>query len=143
MPVVRPSLRITLRIAILPLAIAVLQGVASAQTMSTNSAAYNAGWGRTTDQENQAVNPSLRDANGNLIVTNGVIQSGAGASASAFSGGAASSSSGAGAAGATAIGNNLSVVVQGDNNTVVVDSKQTNTGTVTATANASGATDGS
>ncbi|MNT63655.1 hypothetical protein D3C72_2014870 [compost metagenome] len=35
-------------------------------------------------------------------------------------------------AGATAIGNNLNVVVQGNRNTVIVNSTQTNTGNITA-----------
>lgn len=107
-------------------------GAASAQTMNANSASYNAGWGRSVDQENQPINPSLRDANGNLTVVNGVITS------SQFSGGASSSASGASVGGATAIGNSLSVVVQGDNNVVVVDSRQTNNGAVTATSSTSG-----
>ena len=34
--------------------------------------------------------------------------------------------------GATAIGNSLNVVVQGNHNTVIVNSRQTNTGNITA-----------
>ncbi len=113
--------------------LAAFAGAASAQTMNANSASYNAGWGRTADQENQPVNPSLRDANGNLTVVNGVITS------SQFSGGVSTATSGASVGGATAIGNSLSVVVEGNNNVVVVDSRQTNTGTVTATSTTSGA----
>jgi holdfast attachment protein HfaA len=108
-------------------------GAASAQTMNANSASYNSGWGRTADQENQPINPSLRDPNGNLVVVNGVITS------SQFSGGASSSASGASVGGATAIGNSLSVVTEGNYNVVVVDSRQTNNGTVTATTTTSGA----
>lgn len=107
-------------------------GAASAQTMNANSAAYNAGWGRTADQENQPVNPSLRDANGNLTAVNGIITSSA--SQSMFSGGASTSTAGAAFGGATAIGNSLTVVTQGNNNTVVVDSVQTNSGAVSATS---------
>ena len=107
-------------------------GAVGAQTMSANSASYNAGYGRVAGQENRPVEFSNRDANGNLTVVNGII---GGASASAFAGGAASASAGAGfgTGGATAIGNNLVVVTQGDNNTVVIDSIQTNNGVVTAT----------
>ena len=46
--------------------------------------------------------------------------------------------SGVGTANATAIGNNLSVVTQGNNNTVIVNSVQSNTGNVTATTNVNG-----
>jgi holdfast attachment protein HfaA len=113
-------------------------GLASAQTMTTNSASFNAGYGRYSGQENQPVNVDMTDANGNLVVINGLFQS---SSASMFGGasarlsGAADSFSGAGGIGgsATAIGNNLNVVVQGSDNTVIVQSQQTNTGNVTAT----------
>jgi holdfast attachment protein HfaA len=67
----------------------------------------------------------------------GIIQSGASAY-SRQSGGVSNSYSGgvgngySSVAGATAIGNNLNVVVQGSHNTVIVNSRQTNSGTVTA-----------
>ncbi len=109
--------------------LALIGGAASAQTMSANSASYNAGYGRTPGQENRPVEFSSRDSNGNLVIVNGII-----GGASAFAGGAASASAGAGAGtgGATAIGNNLVVVTQGNNNTVIVDSVQKNTGAVSA-----------
>ena len=124
----------------LPLALAALAltGPAAAQSMSTNSASYNAGYGRTPDQENRAVTADTRDANGNRVVINGVIQNGAdqsfftGGASSIFAGAGASASASAGLGGATAIGNNLTVITQGNNNVVVVDSRQTNNGTVTA-----------
>ena len=122
----------------LALAAVLLAGSAAAQTMNANSASYNAGYGRTPDQENRAINADTRDANGNRVVINGVIQNGSdqsffGGAASAFAGAGASASAGAGLGGATAIGNNLTVITQGSNNVVVVDSRQTNNGTVTAT----------
>jgi len=109
------------------------------QSMSSNSASYNAGWGRVAGQENQGVNPQMRDANGNLLVIDGIIMNSS--NAGLFSGGGVSASgSGAFAGGATAIGNSLSVVTQGNNNVVIVDSRQINNGVVTATStnNASG-----
>jgi len=120
-----------LPIAIVSVAACALAGGAAAQTMSTNSASYNAGYGRSPGQDNRAVEVGTRDANGNRLIVNGVIMSGQ----SSFSGGAASASSGAGVGGATAIGNSLTVVTQGNNNTVIVDSRQTNNGTVTAATN--------
>ncbi len=119
-----------------------------AQTMSANSASYNSGWGRSPDQENQAINPSMRDANGNLLVVNGVITNGSnqglfsGGGVATAASGAAASGSGAFASGATAIGNSLSVVTQGNDNIVIVDSRQTNTGTVTANSTTSGVGNG-
>jgi holdfast attachment protein HfaA len=134
------------RIAILAsaaLMAAAAAGPAFAQTMSASSASYNSGYGRTPDEENQPINPSLRDPNGNLLVINGIITNSS--NQGLFSGGVASSSSGASssgsgafASGATAIGNNLSVVTEGNDNTVIIDSRQTNNGTVTANSSTSG-----
>jgi holdfast attachment protein HfaA len=109
----------------------------------TNSASYNQPFGMDTTQENAPVDPSLRDANGNLTLVNGqftsssTAQAFAQSSASSFAGGVGSSGSGASFAGATAIGNSLNVVTTGSNNTVVVNAVQTNTGNVTATVNTS------
>jgi holdfast attachment protein HfaA len=116
-------------------------GAASAQSMTANSASYNAGYGRSTDQENQPVDVSTRDANGNLVITDGIIQPGDDQSVFAGAGSTGVLDTVAGAGGgsaATAIGNSLNVVVQGSNNTVVVNSVQTNKGNVTATTSLSG-----
>jgi holdfast attachment protein HfaA len=126
------------------IAIVGMAGAAQAQTMNANSAAFNAGYGRYSGQENQPVDASLTDANGNLINQNGLFESGgtsifAGSSARLAAAGAGSSFSGAGSIGsASAIGNNLNVIVQGTDNTVIVTSSQTNTGNVTATVNTNG-----
>jgi len=123
-------------------------GVCASQTMNANSASYNAGYGRTAGSENQPVNVSMTDTNGNMVVVGGLIQNGtagsvfasSGANAAAFAnaGGVGSSTSGVSTGSASAIGNNLSVVVQGDHNVVVVNSTQTNTGAVTATTTTNG-----
>ena len=114
----------------------------------SNAATYNAPFAMQPGQENQMIDPSLRDQNGNLTLVNGQFQSsqfsqgfsqsGAVAPTSAQpqtfgSGGAGQSGSGAAFGGATAIGNALNVITTGNNNTVVVDSRQTNNGSVTAT----------
>ena len=128
---------------------------AAAQTMNTNSAAFNAGFGRSPGEENRPVNVALTDANGNTTLTNGLIQPAAGSLFAEVTGavgsaaptggtsttmgggsmsGAGDAFSGAGGSGsATAIGNSLNVIVQGDNNTVIVNATQTNNGAVTAT----------
>jgi holdfast attachment protein HfaA len=125
------------------LAALALASMAQAQTMTTNSASFNAGYGRYSGQENQPVNVDTTDANGNLIVINGMFQAGSSsifAGSSARLSGAASSFSGAGGVGgsASAIGNNLNVVVEGSDNTVIVQSQQTNTGNVSATTSTNG-----
>jgi holdfast attachment protein HfaA len=122
---------------------AMAAGLAMAQSMSGNGANFNSGYGRVNGQENRPVDFSLRDANGNLTVVDGILQGGgssfasnsgtASASASAsFSGGVGSQAS------ASAIGNNLTVVTNGDFNTVIVNSTQINNGNVSAGATASG-----
>ena len=123
---------------------AALAGAAQAADYS-NAASYNSPYGMTAGQENQAVNPSLRDANGNLTVVNGQFTSsafsqqtgvqsmGTMSSSSLASLGTARSTGGSARYGsATAIGNSLNVVTVGNNNTVVVNSTQTNNGNQTA-----------
>ena len=111
---------------------------AGAQTMTASSASFNAGYGRTAGQENQAVNVQMTDANGNLLVENGLIKGAvAGSLFANASAGVETSFSGAGGS-ASAIGNNLNVVVQGNNNTVIVTSTQINNGSVTATTTVDG-----
>jgi holdfast attachment protein HfaA len=87
-------------------------------------------------QENQPVNASLRDANGNLTVVNGQFTS----SAVSQQMGTSTMSSGVGFGGsqATAIGNSLNVVTVGSGNTVVVNAHQENNGNQTATVSTNG-----
>ncbi|MBV9570923.1 MAG: holdfast anchoring protein HfaA [Alphaproteobacteria bacterium] len=112
---------------------------------------YNSPYGMTAGQENQAIEPSLRDANGNLTVVNGVFTSsnmGSGSvqqmsSLGAYSSGTTLMSGGVGFGGgnvmqAQAIGNQLNVVTVGTGNTVIVNSHQTNDGDQTATVNNGG-----
>lgn len=110
-------------------------GVAQAQSMSTNSASLNAGYGRISGQENRLNDFGGRDANGNRVILDGVIQTGEDQSYFARqSGGVFDSMSGVGGVsnGSTAIGNNLVVVTQGSWNTVIVNSSQVNNGNVSA-----------
>jgi holdfast attachment protein HfaA len=119
----------------------VLAGSVAAQSMSTNSANFNAGYGRSAGQENRMVEYSTRDANGNRVVVDGVMLTGADQSvySSSRSSGSLDAYSGVGGvggyAGATAIGNNLTVITQGNNNTVIVNSSQVNNGNVSAGSN--------
>lgn len=117
-----------------------LSSGAQAQSMTTNSASFNAGYGRYAGQENRPIDVSTRDANGNRVIVDGLILSGEDQSSFARASGAADAVAGAGVAGggSTAIGNNLLVVTQGNYNTVIVNSSQTNNGAVTATTNLNG-----
>jgi holdfast attachment protein HfaA len=113
-----------------------LAGAAGAQTMNANSAAYNAGYGRAADEENQPVNVSLRDANGNVTAVDGVIQ--VGEDQSVFSnfgvGGAADTVSGVSTSTDASVASSIQVVVtQSDH-----PSDQSNTGNVSAASTLNG-----
>jgi holdfast attachment protein HfaA len=123
-------------------------GVAHAQSLDTNSAAFNAGYGRIAGSENHVVQYSTRDANGNRVIVDGVMLTGADQSvySSGHSSGSLDSYSGVGGygsyGGSTAIGNNLTVITQGNNNTVIVNSTQTNNGNISAGTNVNNGTSG-
>ena len=112
------------------------QGAGARAQTNGGGSQFNAGYGASSGQFSNPVNVSRNyDANGNKVIVDGVTK--VGEDGSVFytrrTGGAGDSYSGAGAVGyGTAIGNNLVVNVQGNNNTVVVNSTQTNTGAVTA-----------
>lgn len=118
--------------------------VSAARAQSSGSGSqFNAGYGLSSGQLSNAVNVSrANDANGNHVIVDGVTQTGS--DQSVFYSkrtGAGDTYSGAGALGGTAIGNNLQVSVVGSNNTVVVNSTQTNNAPVTATTVLNGQVD--
>lgn len=138
MPVRTSSIPAVLTLA---LAAAAIPEIAAAQSAGSSSLGqYQAGYGASRYTTARPQSGSTRDANGNRLIVNGVIQSGA-SSYSSATGGVSSSFSGAGAGGgstiggSTAIGNNLNVVVQGDHNTVIVNSTQVNNGAINAGTN--------
>jgi holdfast attachment protein HfaA len=108
----------------------------------SNAATYNSAYGMTAGQENATVNPSLRDGNGNLTVVNGQFTSSSMSQQSGVQNMNTMSGSGTGAGAAygtaSAIGNSLNVVTEGNNNTVIVNSTQTNNGNQTATVSMNG-----
>ncbi len=107
-------------------------GANNPSSMTTSSAssasfaqdsAYSAAFGMSAGQENVAVSGSMRDANGNLVMQNGMINGGAWG-ASTLNNQQGSGVGRMNGQGATAIGNQLNVTVVGSWNTVVVDSTQ-------------------
>lgn len=132
-----PTVLATLIVAVAP---SLALSPAMAQTTGSSGAArFQQGYGSARSSTNTAATGSTRDANGNRLIVNGIIQSGAssyssqsGGVASAYAGAGSSSGSGSTVGGSTAIGNQLNVVVQGSRNTVIVNSKQTNNGDVNA-----------
>ncbi|GAA0630618.1 holdfast attachment protein HfaA [Brevundimonas kwangchunensis] len=114
---------------------------AMAQTAgSSGMGSMQAGYGGARYTTARPQTGSTRDANGNRLIVNGIIQAGASAYSDS-SGGVSSSFSGVGGGngttigGSTAIGNSLNVVVQGNHNTVIVNSTQVNNGNVSAGTN--------
>lgn len=118
-------------------------GLACAQSQgSYGSAGFQNGYGNARQSTASTVSGSTRDANGNRLIVDGIMQLGA----SSYSrvtggysnyGGVGCDTCGNGSSvigGSTAIGNNLNVVVQGNHNTVIVNSRQINNGDVTAGA---------
>jgi holdfast attachment protein HfaA len=113
-----------------------LPALAAAQSVTTTGS-WERPYGVAPGQENRAwsgatasASAAARGASGNRVIVDGLIQTGVGVSAqlgAIGSGGVGSTS--------TAIGNQLNVNVTGRWNTVIVNSTQTNNGTVTATAN--------
>ena len=119
-------------------ALLALPAMAAAQSAgSSGVGSYQAGYGGSRYTTARPQTGSTRDQNGNRLIVDGIIQAGA-SSYSRASGGVSSSFSGAGSnngtaiGGSTAIGNSLNVVVQGNHNTVIVNSTQVNNGDVTA-----------
>lgn len=123
----------TLRFFLLASTIGAAPIAAAAQDASWNfpygmNSSVNSGWDN-----------SHRDANGNLEIVNGIIQTGSG-SHSTLAESNVAGGGGAGAslnAGATAFGNQLNVITSGRYNTVIVNSTQINNGDVIAGAGAS------
>lgn len=118
-------------------------GAAAQSAGSSGMGAYSAGYGGARYTTARPQSGSTRDANGNRLIIDGIIQAGASTWSSA-TGGVSSSYAGAGSAGgtaiggSTAIGNSLNVVVQGNHNTVIVNSTQVNNGAVTAATSLNG-----
>ena len=117
----------------------------------TGASDYNSPYGMASGQENQNIDPSLRDGNGNLTMVNGVFTSSnmgqsnfqQMSSLGAVSSGSTLTTGGVGfgnsnIAAAQAVGNSLNVVTVGTGNTVIVNSHQTNNGDQTATVNTNG-----
>ncbi len=84
--------------------------------------AFGMGW----SSFDQPIEASTRDENGNRVIVNGRMQIEGTLTGGLMDG------FGSGLGSAQAIGNQLNVVTQGNWNTVIIDSTQTNTGDVTA-----------
>ena len=122
---------------IFALAAAAGAGPAAAQVSALAPAWTAGGYNGAASAVTAQVAVGVRDANSNLLVINGEMQTPGANTVSdqfaALTGGASTASTGAGSnANATAIGNLINVQVSGSWNTVVISATQTNTGTVSA-----------
>lgn len=106
---------------------------------SAGASSFQQGYGGARGATSTQTTGSTRDVNGNRLIVDGIIQSGAssysretGGAATAFAGAGGGSRNGTTIGGSTAIGNQLNVVVQGRNNVVIVNSRQTNNGDINA-----------
>jgi holdfast attachment protein HfaA len=144
------------------LAVLALSSTAQAQQYD-NSGDYSHPYGQAANTTNAPVTGSLRDSNGNLELVNGQFLSssmtqqsgvqnmnplgngslgsssmslGSSQSGSVMTGGGVGSMTSSGTA--TAIGNSLNVITTGSNDTVIVNSRQTNNGNQTANVSNNG-----
>ncbi|MGH6958225.1 MAG: hypothetical protein ACREEW_16290 [Caulobacteraceae bacterium] len=117
---------------VLAVACLAIAGAASAQTAGADAASYNAGYSRSTDQENLLAGAAAtQDANGHAATVAGVIAMGQDQSGLGNSG-VGGAVEGVGAAGSTpAFGSNLSVVTTPANGGVAAPF-QTNPGALAA-----------
>lgn len=111
----------------------------TAQARGGSLATYEAGYANGRQMEGRTYAPSSQNGTGNRLIVNGIIQNDSssyfasdGTGADQAASGADYFSAGAGSTNNTAIGNLLTVSVNGSWNTVIVNSTQNNTGTITA-----------
>ncbi|MEQ9314331.1 MAG: holdfast anchoring protein HfaA [Henriciella sp.] len=121
-------------IGIAGLAIIAIAPHANAQSASSTSdfeRPYGYGYG----QESQPFSAGTRDASNNRVIVNGLIEGGTGLGMSLNTGwGQTQGASGMIGTG-TAVGNQLNVITNGNNNTVIIDSTQINNGDQTVVLN--------
>ena len=103
----------------------------AASTVSEFERPYGFGFG----QESQPYSAASRDASGNRVIVNGLLEGGTGLGSGLYTGWGQTE----GAAGmigtGTAVGNQLNVITTGNYNTVIIDSTQINNGDQTVVLN--------
>lgn len=123
-------------IAVLSLSVATIASAQVVRRSSGDGADVMARpYGTTPGEENQPMVGSTRDASGNRVIVNGMYVNGGTYSSQdglTYGVGRRNSSSGVNA---SVIGNSLNVVVAGNNNVVVVNSHQDNSGNQTVVLN--------
>lgn len=111
-----------------------------AAPQTTTPKSFESGYANSKAIQSETFNPTTRDANGNRIVLNGILQMDS--SNTSYSHSAASNASllpgfetNASKASVSAVANLLSITISGNHNTIILNSRQTNSGNVTAILN--------
>ena len=106
-------------------------GAQAASSLSEFERPYGFAYG----EESQPFDAGTRDAYGNRLIINGLIEGGSGLGTSLSTGwGQTQGASGMLGTG-TAVGNQLNVITNGSNNTIIIDSTQINEGDQTVVLN--------
>lgn len=110
-------------------------GAAASAQEAGSLAEFERPYGFGYGEENRPFSAATRDRLGNRVVINGMIGGGTGLGTSLFTGWGQTE----GAAGmlgtGSALGNQLNVITNGSNNTVIIDATQINTGDQTVVLN--------
>jgi holdfast attachment protein HfaA len=111
-----------------------LSAPASAQAASSVSE-FERPYGYGYGQESTPYSANTRDRLGNRVIINGMIEGGSGLGTGLYTGwGQTDGASGMIGSG-TAVGNQLNVITNGSNNTIIIDSTQINNGDQTVVLN--------
>lgn len=104
-----------------------LAPAANAQAASSASQ-FERPYGFAPGQESQPFTAASRDASNNRVIINGLISGGTGLGTGLYTGWGQTEGAPGMLGSGTAIGNQLNVVTNGNNNTVIIDSTQINNG---------------
>lgn len=111
-----------------------MTGLANAQAASY-TAEFERPYGFAYGEEDRPFDANTRDLTGNRIIIDGLIEGGTGLSRGLYTGwGQTDGASGMIGTG-TAVGNQLNVITNGSNNTIIIDSTQINNGDQTVVLN--------
>lgn len=107
---------------------------ADAQAASSMSE-FERPYGWSYGSESSPYSASTRDLNGNRVIIDGLIEGGSGLSTGLYTGWGQTSGASGMLGNGTAVGNQLNVITNGSNNTIIIDSTQINNGDQTVVLN--------
>ncbi|MDJ0919941.1 MAG: holdfast anchoring protein HfaA [Henriciella sp.] len=104
-----------------------LSGSAAAQAASSISE-FERPYGYGYGEESRPIDIGSRDQSGNRVVIDGLIEGGTGLGTSLYTGWGQTEGANGMLGTGTAVGNQLNVITNGSNNTIIIDSTQINNG---------------